>query len=179
MKPLLSQTHSNISMRLEKCPIVLSLHGLHTSSSIDFVCQAGYKWWFLKTGLARDTRFNFACIIPLHLGEPTKIVVSSTLQMGWMESPPFFFCSTETIHDLTEFNMEQLADHPIMQFMPIQQFPSCARVQQPLRLLQVYVNDLCHEAMQSILEKNDQRRGSMDNIQRNPGLCLWWLQIHN
>jgi hypothetical protein len=42
-------------------------------------CQEGHEW-------------NFAYVLPRKEGVPVKLVVPCLLQMGWVESPPFFLC---------------------------------------------------------------------------------------
>eukprot|EP00957_Ditylum_brightwellii_P057572 4365090-Ditylum_brightwellii.AAC.1 len=53
-----------------------------------------------------DQRWNFCYIIPDPPGHPIRIVVPSSLQMGWRESPGYFCDATFTvrniIHDLLE-----------------------------------------------------------------------------
>ena len=44
------------------------------------VCEEGQEW-------------NFAYVPPNYSGQPPVIVVSSSLQMGWVLPPPFFLCS--------------------------------------------------------------------------------------
>jgi hypothetical protein len=57
--------------------------------------------WDIKDGFWRlDTKtgdeWNFAYVLPQLPGEPVKIVVPLLLQMGWVESPPYFCAVTET-----------------------------------------------------------------------------------
>jgi hypothetical protein len=39
--------------------------------------------------------------LPQPPGEPVKIVVPTSLQLGWVESPPYFFTATETSRNIT------------------------------------------------------------------------------
>jgi hypothetical protein len=39
-------------------------------------------------------------MLPQPTGKPIVIVIPSLLQMGWVESPPFFCAATETSHDV-------------------------------------------------------------------------------
>ena len=65
--------------------------------------------WDIKDGFWRmDCRegeeWNFAYVLPQPLGEPIRIVVPTSLQMGWVESPPYFCAATETARDIaTEY----------------------------------------------------------------------------
>ncbi len=51
--------------------------------------------WDIKDGFWRldvqvRDEWNFAYVLPQAPGEPVKILVPSSLQMGWVESPPYF-----------------------------------------------------------------------------------------
>ena len=46
-------------------------------------CQEGEEW-------------NFAYVLPQKEGQPVQLVVPTLLQMGWIESPPFFYAASET-----------------------------------------------------------------------------------
>ncbi len=51
-------------------------------------CTAGEEW-------------NFAYVLPQEDGKPVTLVVPTSLQMGWVESPPYFCTATETSRDVT------------------------------------------------------------------------------
>jgi hypothetical protein len=61
--------------------------------------------WDIKDGFwqmdckARE-EFNFAYVLPQEDGKPTTLVVPTTLQMGWVESPPYFCAATKTTRDI-------------------------------------------------------------------------------
>ncbi len=44
--------------------------------------------------------WNFAYVMPQEKSEPTRLVVPTSLQMGWVESPPYFCAATETSRDI-------------------------------------------------------------------------------
>jgi hypothetical protein len=50
-------------------------------------CQSGEEW-------------NFAYVLPQEAGKPIKLVVPTSLQMGWVESPPYFCAASETARDV-------------------------------------------------------------------------------
>lgn len=56
-------------------------------------CEAGQEW-------------NFAYVIPQEDGKPVKLVIPTSLQMGWIESPPYFCAAAETDRDVTEQYIE-------------------------------------------------------------------------
>jgi hypothetical protein len=51
-------------------------------------CHQGEEW-------------NFAYVLPQKEGKPMKLVVPTLLQMGRVESPPYFCAALETVHDVT------------------------------------------------------------------------------
>ena len=59
---------------------------------------------------------NFAYVFPNHPRKPTKMVVLSALQMGWVLSPPFFFAASETERDVAASYVAEpqgsLPEHP-------------------------------------------------------------------
>ncbi len=61
--------------------------------------------WDIKDGFWRldcevGEEFNFAYVLPQAAGMPTVIVVPTLLQMGWVESPPYFCAAMETARDI-------------------------------------------------------------------------------
>ncbi len=62
--------------------------------------------WDVKDGFWRmmckeGEEWNFAYVLPQRAGEPIKLVVPTSLQMGWVESPPYFCAASETARDIT------------------------------------------------------------------------------
>ena len=57
------------------------------------VCEEGEEW-------------NFAYVLPQKEGEPVKLVIPTSLQMGWIESPPYFCAASETARDVAEQYVE-------------------------------------------------------------------------
>jgi len=61
--------------------------------------------WDIKDGFWRldanaGDEWNFSYVLPQPPGEPVKIVIPTSLQMGWVESPPYFCTATETSRDI-------------------------------------------------------------------------------
>jgi hypothetical protein len=50
----------------------------------------------------QDSRYNFAYTLPILPGKPTKIIIPSSLQMGWSESPGYFCAATESVWDIAQ-----------------------------------------------------------------------------
>ena len=94
---------------------------------------------------------NFAYVLPDVKGARIRLVIPSSLQMGWTESPPFFCSATETARDVADELIKEplgsLAPHPLEHHMlPPAMWPehklgaTCARF---LKVLEVYVDDFC------------------------------------
>ena len=67
--------------------------------------------WDIKDGFWRmDGRegeeWNFACVLPQPEGEPIRLVIPTSLQMRWVESPPYFCAATETARDIATTYIE-------------------------------------------------------------------------
>ena len=58
------------------------------------VCEEGQEW-------------NFAYVLPQPDGVPPVLVVPTSLQMGWIESPPYFCAASETGRDVAVQHMER------------------------------------------------------------------------
>ena len=61
--------------------------------------------WDIKDGFWRmackaKEEWNFAYVLPQEQNEPTMLVIPTSLQMGWVESPPYFCTATETARDI-------------------------------------------------------------------------------
>ena len=56
---------------------------------------------FWRMDCVEGEEWNFAYILPQKEGEPVLLVVPTSLQMGWVESPPYFCAATETARDVT------------------------------------------------------------------------------
>jgi len=62
--------------------------------------------WDVKDGFWRmmceeGEEWNFTYVLPQPAGEPVKLVVPMSLQMGWVESPPYFCAASETARDIS------------------------------------------------------------------------------
>jgi len=68
------------------------------------VCEEGEEW-------------NVAYVLPQSEGEPVKLVIPTSLQMGWVESPPYFSAATETARDVsTEYIKMEVGSLPTHKF---------------------------------------------------------------
>ncbi len=63
---------------------------------------------FWRMDCAEGEEWNFAYVLPQPVGEPVQLVVPTSFQMGWVESPPYFCTATETARDVTTDYINQL-----------------------------------------------------------------------
>ena len=98
-------------------------------------CQEGEEW-------------NFAYVFPQPGGEPTRLVVPTSLQMGWIESPPYFCAASETARDVaTEYCEVPVGTLPAHKFVAATrggaggQFKESEHVGPLKYLIEVYVDD--------------------------------------
>ncbi len=97
--------------------------------------------------------YNFAYVLPQEAGEPCRIVVLAVVQMGWVESPSHVCTVTEFTRDLTQHFVDNdisLPQDPIEIAMKIADVRMQGRTQSPTKVLQVYVDDFCYAATQSV-----------------------------
>jgi hypothetical protein len=58
---------------------------------------------FWRLNCAEGEEWNFSYVLPQPPGEPTRLVVPSSLQMGWVESPAYFCVASETARDVASW----------------------------------------------------------------------------
>jgi len=109
--------------------------------------------WDIKDGfwcmvVSMEDAWNFCYVLPGTNNEDLLIVVPTSLQMGWCESPPFFCMATETARDIANklrTSTTPLPPHPLEHLClpPPGTFPtlSPANRQHLVELLEVYVDD--------------------------------------
>ena len=68
-----------------------------------FMAKWVIKDWFWRLDAEDGTEWNFSYVLPQHPGQPCFLmVVPTSLQMGWVESPPFFCAASETARDVAQ-----------------------------------------------------------------------------
>jgi hypothetical protein len=72
-----------------------------------FMAKWDIKDGFWQMDCAKGEEWNFAYVLPQPEGEPIKLVVPTSLQMGWVESPPYFCAATKTARDVTTEYIKQ------------------------------------------------------------------------
>jgi hypothetical protein len=113
--------------------------------------------WDIKDGFWRmackaGKEYNFAYVLPQEEGKPTTLVVPTSLQMRWVESPPYFCTASETARDIaTDYCETPVGSltphnfvHHVMGSDEFQALPANTlngRANGFLFALEVYVND--------------------------------------
>ena len=90
-------------------------------------------------------------MLPDVKGARIRLVIPSSLQMGWTESPPFFCLATKTARDVAEVltaePMVSLQPHPLEHHMlppdmwPEESLPDTCEGY--IHVMEVYVDDFC------------------------------------
>ncbi len=77
----------------------------------------GHKRWILASQCKNRWRMEFCLVLPQPPGEPVKIVVPTSLQMGWVKSPPYLCAATETSRNIaTKYCKTEIGTLPIHKF---------------------------------------------------------------
>jgi hypothetical protein len=79
---------------------------IHAFAEADDAAKIFMAKWDIKDGFwrmdcAEGEEWNVAYVLPQEEGAPVTIVVPTSLQMGWVESPPYFCAATETSRDIS------------------------------------------------------------------------------
>jgi hypothetical protein len=80
-----------------------------------FMAKWDNKDGFWRMDCRKGKEWNFAYVLPQPEGTPVMIVVATSLQMGWVESPPYFCAATEMARDIateyTDMSVGSIPDH--------------------------------------------------------------------
>jgi hypothetical protein len=84
-----------------------------------FMAKFDIKDGFWRLDCAEGQEWNFCYVKPQELGEPVRLVVPNSLQMGWVESPAYFCVASETARDVAAWHVErpigQIPNHKFLQ----------------------------------------------------------------
>jgi hypothetical protein len=95
---------------------------VHAFAETDSEAKIFTAKWDIKDGFwqmdcAEGKEWNFVYVLPQDEGKPTMLVVPTSLQMGWVESPPYFCTATETARDIiTEYTEQPVGTLPRHKF---------------------------------------------------------------
>ena len=74
-----------------------------------FMAKWDIKYGFWRLNCALGKEWNFAYVLPQEKGEQVRLVVSTPLHMGWIESPPYFCAASEA----ARYVAQQYAKTPV------------------------------------------------------------------
>ncbi len=127
---------------------------IHAFASADADAKIFMVKWDIKDGFWRmDCRegkeWNFLYVLPQPEGQPVRLVVPTLLQMGWVESPPYFCAATETARDTASDYIETKIgtrprhkfEHYVTGSAEYAVLPAATDAASLRYLLEVYVND--------------------------------------
>jgi hypothetical protein len=137
-----------------------------------FMAKFDIKDGFWRLDCQESEEWNFAYVMPQEEGQPTRLVVPTSLQMGWIESPPFFCAASETGRDVAEDYVEtNIGSQPEHKF---EQYTAGGKDYEKLPpkkegdlkyLLEVYVDDFISLAIPTSQEQLDHvARGVLQGI---------------
>jgi hypothetical protein len=86
-----------------------------SDDSVIFMAKWDIKDGFWRLDCVDGEEYSFAYVLPSSHGGDTTLVVPTSLQMGWIESPPYFCAASETARDVAaqyaELPLVALPDH--------------------------------------------------------------------
>ena len=86
---------------------------IHAFASVEDDAKIFMAKWDIKDGFWRldceaGEEWNFSYVLPSSYGsDDIKLVIPTSLQMGWIESPPYFCAASETARDVAAMYAEQ------------------------------------------------------------------------
>jgi hypothetical protein len=66
-----------------------------------FMAKWDIKDGFWQIDCAAGEEWNFAYVLSQKEGKPITLMVLTSLQMGWVEFPPYFCAATEMLRDIS------------------------------------------------------------------------------
>ena len=124
--------------------------------------------WDVKDGFWRlnaeaGEEWNFAYVLPQKEGEPVMLVVPTSLQMGWIESPGYFCAASETARDVAEQYVETpMGSLPTHKFLDLTQgsadyeaLPKVSSNSSLNYLVEVFVDDFINLAIPTSQQQLD------------------------
>ncbi len=95
---------------------------IHAVATVEEDAKIFMAKWDIKDGFWRldcqdGEEYNFAYVLPQPEGSPTVLVIPTSLQMGWIESPGFFCAASETSQDVvTQYCQAPVGLLPVHKF---------------------------------------------------------------
>ena len=127
-----------------------------------FMAKWDVKDGFWRLDCAEGEEYNFAYVLPQPAGEPPVLVIPTSLQMGWIESPAYFCTASETGRDVAtmyaQTPMGELPrhkfEHYTMGSSEVNDLPLVTRDNSNFRfLVEVFVDDFMSLAIATSQEQ--------------------------
>ena len=83
-------------------PRVIAAVAQTAEGEVVYFAKYDIKDGFWRLECEEGAKYNFAYVMPQEEGQPIKLVVPTSLQMGWTESPSYFNTASETARDVAE-----------------------------------------------------------------------------
>ena len=148
------------------------IHAFGTAEPADNIYMA--KWdikdGFWRLDCAAGQEWNFAYVLPSSVGGTLQLVIPTSLQMGWIESPPYFCAASETARDVGQQYIETpvgslrphkflpcTQQHPDFDLLPL----TCPPTTSFPYLMEVYVDDFISLAIPASKEHLDHAATAM------------------
>ncbi len=75
---------------------IIHAFAMAVSDAKIFMAKFDIKDGFWRLDCKTGQEWNFCYVLPQPPNQPVKLVVPTSLQMGWIESPPYFCVASET-----------------------------------------------------------------------------------
>ena len=132
--------------------LVRLIHAFAEAGPTDkiFMAKWDVKDGFWRLDCADGEEYNFAYVLPQPEGMPVTLVIPTSLQMGWIESPAYFCSASETSRDVAatyaQAPMGSLGKHKFEHFMvgstAFESLPTSVPDNENFRfLVEVFVDD--------------------------------------
>ena len=124
---------------------------IHAFATSDPDAKIFMAKWDIKDGFWRlncetGQEWNFAYVMPSADKDNPKLVIPTSLQMGWIESPPYFCAAAETARDVAQQYLQlplgEMVDHKFIQHtLPLEHGLPLTHDGQLKFLLEVFMDD--------------------------------------
>ena len=94
-------------------PRVIAAVAQTAEDEVVYFAKYNIKDGFWRLECEEGAEYNFAYVMPQEEGQPIKLVIPTSLQMGWTESPSYFNAASETVRDVADeyTQAEELDEH--------------------------------------------------------------------
>ncbi len=127
--------------------------------------------WDIKDGFWRlvcgeGAEYNFAYVMPQPPGEPIRIVIPTSLQMGWVESPGYFCTASETARDVADSYVRtpigSLGSHKFLHLTQTGAYPTVDGLpRDPISFLKYYIGVFVDDFISLVIPRS---QGDLDHV---------------